>query len=289
MHRRAVKVFRNQKMKEFSVLTWNTAKRLKRAPGQVEFIHKLSPDIIALQEIIPSTEQKLRSLLLKTHPHIISSFELVKDHSKLVKKRMFGQLIASRFPLCSIDPKNFDIPWTERVLSVTASIGDLKVDLHTTHIPPGSSNGWLKVEMIDGIVQYFKGHQKNPQILCGDFNTPQKETKSDGIITFSQRIKSDGEVALKKRFRGGLGADWDTSERSLFTQLNSYGLRDAYREQNPDDLDAFSWSFRRNDKEFKTRFDHMFVDQRLRLSDCEFMNDQGSLSDHSPLLVKMYI
>ena len=274
-------------MKEFSVLTWNTAKRLKHAPGQVELIHKLSPDIIALQEIIPSTEQKLRSLLLKTHPHIISSFELVEDHSKLVKKRMFGQLIASRFPLCAIDPKNFAIPWTERVLSVTASIGDLKIDLHTTHIPPGSSNGWLKVEMIDGIVQYFKDHHEHPQILCGDFNTPQKETNSDGVITFAQRIKSDGKIVLRKQFRGGLGADWDTSERSLFTELKSHGLRDAYREQHPDDLDAFSWSFRRNGKEFKTRFDHMFVDKRLHLCDCEFINDQGSLSDHAPLIASI--
>jgi len=273
---------------QIRVMTWNTAKRLKHAPGQVELIHKLSPDIIALQEVIPSTEQKLRSLLLKTHPHIISSFELVKDHSKLVKKRMFGQLVASRFPLCAIDPNNFDIPWTERVLSVTASIGDLKVDLHTTHIPPGSSNGWLKVEMIDGIVQYFKDHHEHPQILCGDFNTPQKETANDGVITFAQRIKSKGEVVLRKQFRGGLGADWDTSERSLFQQLNLYGLRDAYREQHPDDLDAFSWSFRRNDKVFKSRFDHMFVDKRLHLLNCVFINDQGSLSDHAPLLVEMY-
>jgi endonuclease/exonuclease/phosphatase family metal-dependent hydrolase len=283
-----VKVFHNQKMKEFSVLTWNTAKRLKHAPGQVEFIHKLSPDIIALQEIIPSTEQKLRSLLLKTYPHILSSFELVKDHSNLVKKRMFGQLIASRFPLRAINPKKFNIPWTERVLSVTALLGDLTIDLHTTHIPPGSSNGWLKVEMIDGIVQYFKDHQENPQILCGDFNTPQKETVNDGVITFAQRIKSDGKVVLRNRFRGGLGADWDTSERSLFTQLNSHGLRDAYRLQHPDNFDAFSWLFHRKGKEFKTRFDHMFVDKRLHLQTCEFINDQGSLSDHAPLLVKMY-
>jgi exonuclease III len=44
---------------QLRVMTWNTAKRLKHTFGQVELIHKFSPDIIALQEIIPSTEQKL--------------------------------------------------------------------------------------------------------------------------------------------------------------------------------------------------------------------------------------
>jgi len=83
----------------------------------------------------------------------------------------------------------------------------------------------------------------------------------------------------------GSGTDWDTSERSLFTQLNSYGLRDAYRALHPDDFEAFSWSFHRKGKEFKTRFDHMFVDRRIRLNHCQFINDQDSLSDHASLLV----
>ena len=82
----------------------------------------------------------------------ISSFDLAKDTTILKGKRMFGQLIASKFPISAIDPEKINVPWQERVLSVKLQNN---IYLHTTHIPPGSSNGWIKVKMIDGLVKYL--------------------------------------------------------------------------------------------------------------------------------------
>ena len=43
-------------MTNFRVTSWSTAKRLKQIDSQVEFLKKHNADIVALQEVIPSTE-----------------------------------------------------------------------------------------------------------------------------------------------------------------------------------------------------------------------------------------
>ena len=273
-------------MKLFS---WNTAKRLKKLPKQAEFINNYHPDIVALQEVIPSTEAAFRKLLKHKYPFIISSFQLADDLSLLQNKRMFGQLIASKFEMEALNPKLFNLPWPERVLSVSVNLGEAKCDVHTTHIPPGSSNGWTKIEMINGIIDFFAIRHDNFQILCGDFNTPQKEDKENGFITFGQRIKSNQNAVVRDKFSGGLGRDWDAAERSLFERLNCLGLEDMFRKLHPNDFNAYSWQFKRKDKVFKTRFDHIFADKRLEFINCMYLNNQGDLSDHSPILGKFSI
>ena len=98
------------------------------------------------------------------------------DYGSLIQnKRMFGQLIASKFEMEALNPKLFYLPWPERVLSLSVNLGQAKCDIHSTHIPPGSSNGWTKIEMINGIMDLFAIRHHNFQILCGHFNTPLKE------------------------------------------------------------------------------------------------------------------
>ena len=112
---------------KFSCLTWNTAKRVKYAYDQTKLIKEFNPDIVALQEIILSSEKKFKKLLSKNYKHIVSSFELAPDLSLLTNKRMFGQIIASNFPLKPEDPNNFDVPWKERVLSTKININDSEI------------------------------------------------------------------------------------------------------------------------------------------------------------------
>ena len=81
-----------------------------RIDSQVEFLRHHDADIVALQEVIPSTEIGYRERLEKEYPHIISSFELAPNQSILTKKRMFGQLILSKFPLQPLNPKNINVP-----------------------------------------------------------------------------------------------------------------------------------------------------------------------------------
>ena len=65
--------------KLYETIGWNTAKRLKKVPQQYDLIKQINPDVIALQEIIPSTELEFKKLLKNKYPHIGSSFELATD------------------------------------------------------------------------------------------------------------------------------------------------------------------------------------------------------------------
>ena len=137
---------------KFSCLTWNTAKRLKYVYDQVKLIQQTNPDIVALQEVIISSDKKFKRLLASHYPNIASSFDLAPDTSVLTKKRMFGQIIASKFPLQPEDPNKLDIPWQERVLTVKIQLDGEEITMHTTHIPPGSQNGSMKLECIGAFV-----------------------------------------------------------------------------------------------------------------------------------------
>ena len=84
------------------LLSWNTAKRLKKAPQQHDLIKQNNPDVVALQEIIPSTELEFKKLLKNKYPHIVSSFELAPDLTILKNKRI--NVVKSRIPL-KVEPE----------------------------------------------------------------------------------------------------------------------------------------------------------------------------------------
>lgn len=271
-------------MTNFRVTSWNTAKRLKQIEFQIEFLSEHNADVIALQEIIPSTEMIFRDRLKEKYPYQVSSFELAPNLSLLQKKRMFGQLILSKFPTRPLDPNGIAVPWQERVLSCFITVGDHQIMLHTTHIPPGSSNGWIKIQMINGIVDHLlKQQNEHEQILCGDFNTPKFESPETGLVTFGQNINKNGKVTTKKRFRSGLGSVWDMGERSLFEQLPENGILETFRIHNPNDYTSFSWQFLRQDKKFTNRFDHMFASKTLECLDCNYVETAWEMSDHLPI------
>jgi exonuclease III len=135
------------------LVSWNTARRVKRTEDQFAFLRKFEADIVALQEIIPSSEIKWRERLSGDYAHIISSFELAPNVEVLKKKRMFGQIIASKFPLTPIPPDQMQVPWQERVLSVQLHTPERNIRLLTTYIPPGASNGWIKIATLKGIIE----------------------------------------------------------------------------------------------------------------------------------------
>jgi exonuclease III len=271
-------------MDNLKVISWNTAKRLKHVEGQIDFIHQTRPNVIALQEIIPSTETVFLSQLNKSYPYKASSFELANDLSVLTKKRMFGELILSKFPIRAKDPNLAKVLWPERLLSVSIEIGKQNVSLHTTHIPPGSSNGWIKIQMINGIVSYLIANaEKETQILCGDFNTPQLENETFGVITWGQKLNKAEQPIIRKNIRGDDGKLWDASERSLFVELHKHGIVETFRQANPSDYNSYSWSYSREGKLFKRRYDHFFANSTLKVVSCNYLDPPPGLSDHLPI------
>jgi endonuclease/exonuclease/phosphatase family metal-dependent hydrolase len=88
---------------------------------------------------------------------------------------MFGEIIASKYQLTPLEPERPGIPWPERLLSAEIQFPNSHFFFHATHIPPGSSNGWMKIDMITGVTDYLLASPEQTHILCGDFNTPKAE------------------------------------------------------------------------------------------------------------------
>src|SRR5581483_7681957 len=270
------------------LISWNVAGRVGCLDKQIAALTQYKPDVIALQEVRSKTARPLREGLDRIGlGHCIDSFDLVPDPSLLKGPRQYGELIASRWPLQSLPPSGFPVPWTERVLSALIDSPWGCIEIHTTHIPPGSSNGWMKIEMLEGIFTRLACDSKHPRILCGDFNTPQKELPDGYIVTWGQSILSNGEIAGKRRWRGSAGragtdARWDSGERSVLEGLSKFDLSDVYRSLNGYEVEEFSHYV--HGKQGR-RFDHIFASGSLNAVRCgylHFLREEG-LSDHSAI------
>ena len=134
------------------LMTWNVVGRVKMIPAQVGMITSRRADIVALQEVrsasLPSLWAGLRGAGLG---QIVESFSLAPDPTALRGPRAYGELIASRWPVEPLSPEAFKIPWRERVLSATVTTPTEPIEVHTTHIPAGVTNAWIKIDTLEGI------------------------------------------------------------------------------------------------------------------------------------------
>jgi exonuclease III len=240
----------------------------------------LSPDLICLQEVTAATAVDILKLLAAAgFPHIIHSFA----HSppwRAVGPRRYGLVIASRF-LLTFQPHSTAPPWPERLLSGFVALPTGTALLTTTHIPPGSSNGWMKVEMLEALHSVMSEPADLPRIVCGDLNAPQAELRSSEVVTWAQRITPNGP-RTRHRFRGGPGSRWDAAERTVLTGTE---LRDAFRSIHGYEVEEFSWWLARKGETVGRRFDHAFCSPQLEVHACRYIHAlrESGLSDHAPL------
>jgi endonuclease/exonuclease/phosphatase family metal-dependent hydrolase len=242
-----------------------------RRPKQLVAIKNAKPDIVALQEItLGSVDAYRDGLAADGFEHITDSFALAPSRRMLVGPRRYGQLIASRWPLSALPPKDFAIPWRERVLSCVVAHPKVgSIELHVTHVPPGSSNGWTKIRHLEGIYTRLATATAVPRILVGDLNTPKAEYTDGAIETWGGTP--------------GRGNRWDAGERSVLAGLVEHDLHDVVRQLHGYKKQPFSIIVRGN----KRRYDHAFASRSLHARSAEYLHRyrQAKLSDHAPLLV----
>jgi len=115
-------------------------------------------------------------------------------------------------------------------------------------------------------------------VLCGDLNTPRRESPGGETISFAR--DSGG------RLRPDRGADWDAAELSVVPGLQELGYRDAYRVLHGYGAREPSWPWKRiAGHSGGWRIDHIFASSQLRPVACRYHHawrDQ-QLSDHSAL------
>lgn len=264
------------------IISWYTNHRLDGA-GQVAFLASRKPDLVALQEVTPSTRGVLVAELAAHGLGFVRT--TVSRDSPRSGPRSYGVLIASRFPISTGARFAVKLPWPEKALSVRVRTPGRIVDVHSVHVPPGSSHEWRKVDVLEAVYVGLAKKSRQARILCGDFNCPWIELPSGEVLTWAQRIGRSGQVYLREQVRGGSGARWDAAERNVVTGLSKFGFQDAYRTLHGYKREGASWVVKRKGRcVAKRRFDHVFVSEIQALS-CEYLTDArlSGLSDHTPI------
>jgi len=239
------------------------------------------PDLVALQEVTRSTYAILEPVLKNGGlAHIACS---LADRAELKGPRSLGVLIASRHSLELLP--GLPIPWPEKALSIAIE-SDPAFELHTVHIPPGSTNGWTKVEVLEGVAEGMSQPSSRNRIVCGDFNTPQHETLSGEIVTWGQKITPEGPVIVRTK-SGGPGARWDRAERGCLDGP----LQDVFRAVHGSALVEASWFLNRKGKSIGRRYDHIFASPEIQPHSCTYLHDWRTegLSDHSAIEADLVI
>lgn len=158
-------------------------------------------------------------------------------------------------------------------------------------MPNGSANGWEKIDHLQAIRVAFEPPHACPQVLCGDFNTPQAERDGE-IITFGQ--SRNGELRRTPPTPAASTAErpwepelWDQGERAVLEGLpRDCGMPDSFRAY-AGTLNEVTWVPRNLPEERGRRLDHVFASALLEPTYVKHHHDwrHEDLSDHSALEV----
>lgn len=267
------------------LVSWNTAGRVRRHADQIAYLKDIRPDILAIQEAIASTIPLWRRWAAEELQleHFIDSRSLAPDESALIGPQKYAQIFASRFPIQSLPPIDFPIPWQERVLSALIRTPGGVIEAHTTHIPPGSSHKWLKIETFEGIYRRLARRNDGHRLLCGDFNMPRKELPDGRVFYWGTLDREDGSL---RRIRDDR---WCAGERSIREGLAEFDLSDAYRMLHQPGERVDTWIPKQGMNSNPRRFDHLYASKSLGVIRCDYDHDahESRLSDHSILIADM--
>jgi exonuclease III len=264
------------------VISWNLAGHGAKAGKHGSTLAARRPDIVALQEVLPSSVPSLLQLLAQVgglYHSVVSTLPAIPS------RRLTHQLTVSRHPVANLRNTTVPTEGPEWLLSSVMTVCGHDLELHNVHVPPGSSNGWLKVTVLRDIYQKLGKQTDVPRILCGDLNTPQAELSNGEVITWGQRLRVSGHWEVKHRIRGGDGREWDAAERAVLTGLAQFDLEDCFRTLHGYGRQEYSWYFRGRGKQIGRRFDHVFASRQLCVHRCEYLHDPriSGFSDHSPI------
>ena len=272
------------------IISWNTNSRSNKTTllQQCKFLKTLDIDLICLQEITFKSQDFYKDFFKDRF--VISSFDLSSDLELLKGKRKYGELIISNQRFIPLDPYRINIPFPERVLSIKLQGEHEGIEIYTTHVPPGSSNGVIKVEHYEGLYSHLKTN-KSQKILTGDFNSPKTELANGKIITWGQKVNANGKVriAINPKWKHQCsGERWDSAERSIIEYHGQINLKDAFRTLNGYGDESGSWF---TNKGVGRRYDHIFCSNNFHIKDCSYNQEPRlkKLSDHSPITAEFKI
>ncbi|MBV9803562.1 MAG: endonuclease/exonuclease/phosphatase family protein [Solirubrobacterales bacterium] len=255
-----------------TLLSWNVAGRVQRQPEQAALIAELTPDVVCLQEVRPTTASAWTTALKDAGWPYIALAQATNADAGDADRRL-AVLTASRTPLAEIELEiDHDLPWPERVLAT-----DLDgLHLVNFHSPISPKPNLVKVRTHVALHAHLAaGH--GPRALCGDLNTPRREHPDGRVWTFARTSRG--------KLRPERGERWDQAELALIKGLERYGFCDAFRALHGYERKELSWQWQRWGGGY--RLDHLIVSAEIDVDSVEYLHawrQEAGLSDHSPLL-----
>lgn len=251
-------------------LTWNVAGRLTRLDEQADRVLGHGADVICLQEVIPNALPRWTQRLQGAGYAVAAS--AVAPGAARVHR--LGVLIASRHPLAGAGPVA-EVPWPERVLAAETQPPGWAQPLRvvTLHAPLSQREGQVKVRALEAVRASLEAlDEEIAAVLCGDFNTPQYESRDGVVQTFAQTRTG--------RLRPALGERHDRAERMILTGPPDWD--DAFRALHGYEARDRSWKTGRHPG---YRLDHILISPALLPIACAYDHSlrEAGLSDHSAM------
>lgn len=248
------------------LLSWNVAGRVRRIDEQVDLVAGLSCDLVCLQEIRPTTAVRWAALLAQDG---LSHTCVASPANGETTRRPLSVLLASRWAMTEVPIDG--LPWSERVLAVRTQ----GLEVVGVHSPISPSPGLAKVLTHEAVHRHM-ARGSGPRIVCGDLNTPRKEHPDGQVWTFARDRYG--------RLREDRGARWDQAELALIKGLETFGFRDAFREEQGLELRELSWEWPRWGGGY--RLDHLIVSAEVSVRAVSYVHEwrRAGLSDHSALV-----
>jgi exonuclease III len=237
------------------------ARRVTRLAEQAAVVASRDPDVLCLQEVTARSAQ----LWIQT----LAGYRVALSP---LDTRRHGVLLATRAPHDPL-PGRLPVPWPESAVSVSVD----GIEVHCVHVP-NAANGWIKPQTL-AAVRLGLEESDAPQILCGDLNTPRRETRDGEVLSFA--------CDSRGRLRPERGEPWDAAERSVVPGLADVGFRDAFRSLHGYADREISWAYPRFGGGY--RLDHVFCSPHLQPVTAIYHHDwrESGLSDHSALEVDL--
>ena len=251
------------------------ARRVSALVEQATALAERELDVLALQEVTKRTLPLWRSACATIGlPHVRASLDDADPSRQPSSRRTTGVLVAAKEPL-SAGAAALPVPWPETVLSLR--LAESRVEVCCAHVP-NAANGWVKVQTLEAIRAGLEAAPPGPRVLCGDLNTPRRESPDGEVISFGRDSRG--------RVRPERGARWDEGELGVVPGLRDLGYRDAFRSLHGYASREPSWTWERvAGHAGGWRLDHLFASPELEPLACAYHHEwrQRGLSDHSAL------
>ena len=259
------------------IATWNVNSVRTRLPQITNWLNKVNPDILCLQETkVLDDEFPLKPFEKLGYEVIIYGQKSYNGVAIISKSK--PENVQRGFP----EEKTFSVEFNAQKRLISADINGIKII--NVYVPNGSSINSdkfnYKIKWLDQLSSYLDDQVKEDDLICllGDFNIAPK----------------DIDIHSPQKYEGGIMAS--KMEREALINVLKGRFIDSFRIFEKSTGHWSWWDYRNNAYELNKgwRIDHIYISKNLclKLKSCVIERSQRENfqpSDHAPVLINLKI